>query len=126
MRTDDARPLTILQPLVSQQSKATRFDTFGTGLGASVKAELAKPGQACRDAIQELIKKWVDSRIVTMRLTETETKTLREALTKMREQGEKALKNFQNARNGDSLKERYKDWKTCPICSGASPMGGVQ
>lgn len=116
----------VRQPSSSQQSKSTRFDTFGTGLDASVKAELAKPGQACRDAIQGLIQKWVDSRIVTMRLTDAETKTLREELTKMREKGEKALKNFQNSRNGDALKERYKDWKACPICSGASPMGGVQ
>ena len=61
-----------------------------------------------------------------MRMTDAETKTLREELTKMREQGEKALKNFQEARNGDFLKERYKDWKTCPICSGASPMSSVQ
>ena len=116
----------VRQPSALQESKATRYDTFGTGLDASVKAELAKPGQARRDAIQGLIQKWVDSRIVSMRLTEAETKTIREALRKMRERGEKALKNFQEGRNGDLLKERYKDWKACPICSGASPMGEVQ
>ena len=116
----------VRQPSSSQQNKSTRFDTFGSGLDADVKAELAKPGQARRDAIQGLIQKWVDSRIVTMRLTDAETTALREELGKMRKRGEKALKTFQEAGNGDALKERYKDWKSCPICSGASPMGGVQ
>jgi hypothetical protein len=61
-----------------------------------------------------------------MRLTEQESKELRGELKKMREDGERALKRFQNAENGDELKERYRDWKGCPICSGASPMGGVK
>jgi hypothetical protein len=73
-----------------------------------------------------LIKKWVDVRIVQLRLTEEETKELREKLAAMRQKGEEALKRYQTAEVGDDLRELYKDWERCPICSGASPMGGVK
>lgn len=111
--------------LVQINSDKRYYTTFGQGLDPQVKAELAKPGQPCRDAIQGLIKKWVDARIVQMRLTEEETKTLREKLAKMRKAGENYLKTWQNEKDGNDLKKRYEDWKACPTCSGASPMGGV-
>ena len=112
--------------LVQINSDKMAYTTFGQGLDRKVKAELAKPGQPCRDAIQRLIKKWVDARIVQIRLTEEETALLRKELAKMRERGDKFLKTWQNSKDGNDLKKRYQDWKACPTCSGASPMGGSQ
>lgn len=101
------------------------YNTFGQGLSEGVRAKLAKPGQSRRDAIQGLIGKWVDERIAKLRLNEEETKALRDQLAERRKKGEKALERFQNGENGDILFEKYKSWtKGCPICSGASPMGG--
>lgn len=101
------------------------YNTFGEGLSAEVMGELAKPGLPCRNAIQSLIDKWVTARMKRLRLTEDETTTLREELAEMRKSGEFWLKSFQRGGHGYKLKEAYKDWNSCPICSGASPMGAA-
>ena len=107
--------------LSSQPKKWTSYRTFGPGLDQSVKEGLAQPGLSCREAIQGLIQKWVDERINRLRMNPAETKTLRDKLAKMRKDGEAMLKSIQDGNNGEELMEIYKDWKECPICSGASP-----
>lgn len=108
----------------SQPSKLTSYTTFGPGLSKEVKIELANPGKPCRDALQGLIKKWIEERIKKHRLTKEETKVLREELDEMRKRGEDALKRFKEGKHGESLQKTYLRWgDECPVCSGASPMG---
>ena len=110
---------------VRQPKIAGGYNTFGPGVTPAIRAELAKPGKPCRDALQEMIQKWVDVRIKQQRLNKKAIKELRAELKKMREEGEEALKRFKAGGNGDELLARYKDWgDECPVCSGASPMGG--
>ncbi|MEM9481910.1 MAG: hypothetical protein AAGA58_19845 [Verrucomicrobiota bacterium] len=109
---------------ISGITKKEGYNTFGQGLPEAVRIELAKPGLPCRDAIQGLLRKWIEERIERSSLTEIETKSLRKELEQMRKDGEAALLRFQNGEHGDELQEHYKDWKGCPVCSGASPMGG--
>lgn len=120
----DAFSLYASRPHMTQPAKHTRYTTFGPGLDESVKAELAKPGLPCRNAIQGLIETWVDARIEKLRLNDEETAKIRADLAERRKKGEEWLKRFQQGQNGDELREIYKDWKECPICSGSSPMGG--
>ncbi|MDF1858900.1 MAG: hypothetical protein P1U87_01730 [Verrucomicrobiales bacterium] len=106
--------------------KRSSYRTFGPGLEDEVKAELAKGGQSLRDALQKLVGKWIEERIKAARLTDAEEATLRKELAEMRKEGEKALKRMQQGGHGDRLRELYKDWETCPTCSGAAPMAGVE
>ena len=111
-------------------SKQTRkptdisFNTFGQGLDKKTREQLAKGGQPCRDAIKDLIQKWVDARIAKLRLTEQETKELRDEFAKRRKKGEEALQRFKSGKQGESIQKTYYDWEEgCPNCLGASPMG---
>lgn len=108
-----------------QLKKTAQSSTFGSGLSKAVRAELAKPGQPCRDALQGLIQEWVEARIMKLRLSKEETAAFRKELAKMRKEGEDALARFKKNGHGEELLQIYKDWeKGCPVCSGASPMGG--
>lgn len=113
------------RPRLTQPAKITNYTTYGSGLDAEVRKQLATPGLPCRDAIQGLIGKWVDNRIEKLRLSEEETKALREELAAKRKKGEEFLAGFQKGFNGDELEEAYRDWERCPVCSGSSPMGGT-
>lgn len=110
------------------KSSGKAFNTFGQGLDPETRIELEKGGQAGRDAVQKLTKKWVDERILRHRFTAEEEKALRLEFAKMRKEGEKLLKGFRAGGNGDRLQEVYSDWEQgCPICSGASPtMMGLE
>ena len=102
--------------------KPGTYNTFGQGLSESIRDRLRGEPQRRRDAIQELIQRWIDSRIKLLRLDPDETKELRAEFAEMKKKGEDYLKSHQeNQMFGDV----YDDWKKCPICDGASPMGGV-
>ena len=102
------------------------YNTFGPELEANVLRELAEPGLRCRNAIQTLIEKWISARIKRMRLTDEETKKLREQLAAMRKSGEDSLKRYQQGDHGPKLAKVYECWTSCPICSGASPMSNAK
>lgn len=91
-----------------------RVDTFGPGLDQAVIARLRSndAGQR-RQAIEDLISRWVSQRLEMMRLTDAE----REAITREMEQGRKqgmgGLK--QSAPAGQASLTRTN----CPICDGS-------
>ena len=92
------------------------YNTFGQGLDKKTREQLAKGGQSCRDALKNLMQKWVDARIEKLRLTEQETNELRAEFAKMRKKGEEALKRFKSGKPGDA-NEAYDDWEQgCPNC----------
>ncbi|MFT5466404.1 MAG: hypothetical protein ACI8UO_001504 [Verrucomicrobiales bacterium] len=105
------------------KSSNVSSDTFGQGLDLLTREQMAKGGQPCRDAVQGVIEKWIDQRIINLRLTEEETTELRGKLAEMRNDGEAALKRFQSGDNGEWFQKIYQDWNEgCPICSGAAPV----
>ncbi|MEM0898138.1 MAG: hypothetical protein AAGJ79_14770 [Verrucomicrobiota bacterium] len=109
---------------ISSITKEKGYNTFGPGLSNDVLEELAKPGLPCRNAIQGLIQKWIDERIERSHLPKRKEQALRKELAEMRKDGEAALVRLQNGELGEELQAHYKEWKGCPVCSGASPMGG--
>jgi len=112
------------RPHLSQPAKHTHYTTFGAGLEPAIRQQLAEPGLPCRNAIQDLIERWVSARITKLRLNEEEEKSLRSALADKRKKGEEWLARFREGKHGEELAENYQDWENCPICSGSSPMGG--
>ena len=110
------------QGFISGMSKKEWYNTFGEGLDAKTKKALANEGEECRKAIQDLVHKWIETRIKKLRLNPKEGRALREKLAAMRDEGEKALKKFQDGEHGEELQKNYQAWKTCPVCAGVSPM----
>ena len=112
------------QPFYGQ--KTTSYDTFGQGLDNAVAAQLRKEPADRRAAVQKLITRWIGKRMDLLRLDEKERKELLVAIREKKERGEEMLKSFQERGEGDYYGEKYRDWKNCPICSGATNfvMGG--
>ncbi|MEM9080587.1 MAG: hypothetical protein AAGC74_07855 [Verrucomicrobiota bacterium] len=112
------------QVFITGITKESSYNTFGQGLEPEVKGELAKKGKPCRDAIQKLVRGWIERRMEKLRLTVQEEAELRKELAEMREEGEASLKKLQAGELGEQFLGLYDGWEECPVCSGAAPMGG--
>lgn len=99
--------------------KVTRYDTFGQGLDDEAKARLRGTPNERRNAIQDLVSRWITKRADLLRLNKKERATMVEALKEMKDQGEEALKRFQDGGNGGGFVDIYEGWKKCPTCEGA-------
>jgi hypothetical protein len=101
--------------------KGTDYNTFGPGLSDEMVERLKGAPQERREVIQELMRKWVQTRLDGMALSDAERAGIEENLKEMKERGEETLKGFQEGRNGEFYAEEYADWKKCAICSGVVP-----
>ncbi len=100
--------------------KTTQYNTFGAGPSDALETRLKGSPDERRKAIRELIEIWVDRRLKMMRLTEEEHNKIEANLEQMKRDGEKALKNFNENKNGDFFSQQYEEWKSCPFCDGAA------
>jgi len=96
-------------------------DTFGSGLDPAVQARLlSDDGLQRRDALQQLIDRWVDERITSSGFDDQQREALTMALREMRKKGMGLLYQFKSEEGQDIYLDFYRDWQACPICDGAN------
>tara|TARA_R110000850_G_scaffold202967_22_gene329116 strand:+ start:250 stop:678 length:429 start_codon:yes stop_codon:yes gene_type:complete len=103
--------------------KGTRYNTFGEGVSDEMRARLKGAPKERRQAIQDLIRRWVKRRLDALTLTEEARTSIEENLKEMKDKGEATLKRFKDGSSSDYFAKNYDGWEKCPICSGASWMG---
>jgi hypothetical protein len=96
-------------------------DTFGSGRDPAVQARLLSDDSLQRrDALQQLIDRWVDERITTSGFDDQQREALAMALKEMRKKGMGLLYQFQSEEGQDIYLDFYRDWQACPSCDGAN------
>ncbi|MEE8105366.1 MAG: hypothetical protein V3T86_07515 [Planctomycetota bacterium] len=91
-------------------------DTFGKGLDEATRKRLAGRPADRLAAIETLTKRWVNRRLKSMRLTESEQRDWRQRITEGRKRGMQLLN--ESRRNGQA--GAYEQRKGCALCDGAS------
>lgn len=100
--------------------KGTKYNTFGAGLSEEWVSRLTAAPAERRDAVQELVHRWVKRRIDRMKLTDAERASIEENLVRMKKEGESQLQQFQEGGNGNWFAAQYVNWKKCAACEGAA------
>ena len=101
--------------------KGDDVDTFGKGLTTAQVTQLksADPNQR-RAGLQGLIQHWVGQRLDMMRLSDDERGDIAAKLKKLKEDGTRVLKHFQSGKSGGHYADIYRDWESCPSCTGSA------
>ncbi|RTZ89182.1 MAG: hypothetical protein DSY92_09485 [Planctomycetota bacterium] len=96
-------------------------DTFGSGLDPAVQARLLSDDNLQRrDALQQLIDRWVAERTTSSGFDDQQREALAMALKEMRKKGMGLLYQFQSEEGPDIYLDFYRDWQACPSCDGAN------
>ena len=94
-------------------------DTFGDGWSEDRERLLADSDPRVRiDAVQSIVLGYMNDRLGSMRLTETEQESWRSWLSSLREKGNALLEQYL-AGDGPMAKT-YAGWKKCGACEGAA------
>ncbi len=96
-------------------------DTFGPGLDPAVRRALlsADPVER-RDALEQLISRWIDEKIASSNFDQEQREALSMAFKEMRKKGMELLQQFQADQGPDGFLDSYRDWQRCPSCDGAN------
>lgn len=101
----------------------THLNTFGPGLSAEQIKKLysEKPVERL-EVINGLMQTWITRRMTELRLTDSEKKKLEQNLKKMRDEGMKMLKQFQNGDPEHFKMSAFAEVQQCAVCNGACCM----
>ena len=101
----------------------TRTTTFGPGLNEEQIKKLYSDRPADRlEVINGLMQTWVSRRMTELRLSDAEKTQLKQNLEKMRQEGMKMLKNFQNGDPERFKMSAFAEVQQCAVCNGACCM----
>ena len=101
----------------------TRATTFGPGLNEEQIKKLYSDRPADRlEVINGLMQTWVIRRMTELRLTDAEKAQLKQNLEKMRQEGMKMLKQFQNGDPERFKMSAFAEVQQCAVCNGACCM----
>ena len=99
-------------------------NTYGPGLSAELRIQLRDPDQATRLAvINQLVKRWVERRLASQRLTPDERKAVQVQLQAGRKQGMEMLKRFKAENALAIFAPGFDKQFECAVCNGAVGMG---
>lgn len=101
--------------------KVTRYDTFGGGLPDKMLARLRGAPIERRQAVRDLIQRYVSRRLERTDLDEEEMDNLELRLAEMKQDGHKALAELKAGKHGEEFVKFYEGWEYCPNCVGISP-----
>ena len=109
--------LSVYRARTSWPYKGPRKDTFGPGLDAAMRKALASDDFAARHAtVQALIKRWVERRLILMRVTDSERAGYSKAFEGMSKKGNAMLAEMRRAGRAGELGKM----KGCAVCDGAT------
>jgi hypothetical protein len=101
----------------------THATTFGPGLNEEQIKKLYSDHPSDRlEVINGLMQTWVTRRMTELRLTGAEKTQLKQNLEKMRQEGMKMLKNFQNGDPERFKMSAFAEVQQCAVCNGACCM----
>ncbi len=101
----------------------THATTFGSGLSEEQIKKLYSDRPADRlEVINGLMQTWVTRRMTELRLTDAEKNQLKQNLEKMRQEGMKMLKSFQNGDPEHFKMSAFAEVQQCAVCNGACCM----
>jgi hypothetical protein len=101
----------------------TRATTFGSGLSEEQIKKLYSDRPADQlEVINGLMQTWITRRMTELRLTDAEKTQLQQNLAKMRKEGMKMLKNFQNGDPERFKMSAFAEVQQCAVCNGACCM----
>ena len=101
----------------------TRATTFGSGLNEEQIKKLYSDRPTDQlEVINGLMQTWITRRMTELRLTEEEEKQLKQNLEKLRQEGMKMLKNFQNSDPEHFKMSAFAEARQCAACNGACCM----
>ena len=102
--------------------------TFGDGLAADLRQQLASPRIELRmQAINTLVKRWVERRLATMQLTPAQRREWETKLEDGRKQGMELLTRFRQEGQLKTFAPGFTELKECAVCNAATSrplMGG--
>jgi hypothetical protein len=99
------------------QGLKLKRNTFGAGLADEVLRDLKSPFLDIRQsAIRGLVERWVERRVASLRLDETERAQWDQAMEERRKQGMAMLAGY---RGSDPIAS-YAAMTACPFCDGAN------
>lgn len=101
--------------------EASKTDSFGEGLPAATLANLRGTPSQRRNAIRDLIEKYIARRLEILYLDVEDREDVTLRLRELRNNGHLALKRVKNGAEGEALKKVYADWEFCPNCTGVAP-----
>lgn len=102
-------------------------DTFGAGLGEEMRARIASEDpKVVRDALQELVGRWIDTALDRRRLTASERAVWQSYISDLREKGNAMLDGYVRS-DDEHLRRVYEGWRSCPVCEGSNDgaVGGM-
>jgi hypothetical protein len=101
----------------------TRATTFGPGLSEEQIKKLYSDRPSDRlEVINGLMQTWISRRMAELRLTDAEKAELKQNLEKMRQEGMKMLKQFQNGDPERFKMSAFAEVQQCAVCNGACCM----
>lgn len=101
----------------------THLNTFGPGLSAEQVKKLYSDRPTDQlEVINGLMQTWVTRRMAELRLTDAEKTQLKQNLEKMRQEGMKRLKQFQNGDPEHFKMSAFAEVQQCAVCNGACYM----
>jgi hypothetical protein len=102
--------------------------TFGTGLDAALRTKLASERVETRlEAVNALVKRWVERRLAMMNLTPAQRKSWDERFEAGRKEGMKMLETFRDQGTLKTFAPAFQNLKECAVCNaatGRTVMGG--
>jgi hypothetical protein len=101
--------------------EASKTDSFGDGLPEATLVKLRGAPTERRNAIRDLIEKYIARRLELLYLEVEEREDVMLRLREVRQDGHAALVRVQNGEQGEALKMVYAGWKFCPNCTGVAP-----
>ncbi len=99
-------------------------NTYGPGLSAELRVQLRSPDQTARlGVVNQLVKRWVERRLASLRLTPEERKTVQAQLEEGRKRGMEMLTRFKADNSFAVFAPGFEKQEECAACNGAVGMG---
>lgn len=99
-------------------------NTHGPGLSAELRVQLGSPEQAVRlGVVNQLVKRWVERRLKSQRLTPEERKAVQAQLEEGRKRGMEMLTRFKADNSFAVFAPGFAGQEECAVCNGAVGMG---